>query len=209
MDDLPALRTTMQGVTAILHLVGDDDPGQRTPLDCYARHTTHLIEAAREAGVNRIVYLSRLGADRASAYPVFRAMGEAESLLRQSGLDCTILQTAVAYGPEDAFVNALVMLAKVIPFALPIPDAGLSRFQPLWVEDLVTCLVFAGPAGFDRADGCCGWAGALYAGAAGAADPVRGGDEPAADTHEHAAAARRGGVPRPVSAAQPGTSTLV
>jgi NADH dehydrogenase len=148
MDDLPALRTTMQGVTTILHLIGEDDPGQEPKLEHYAQHTANLIEAAREAGVRRLVFLSRLGADRASAYPIFRATGEAEAVVRESGMDYTILQSAVAYGPEDAFISLLAMLIKVVPFVLPLPEAGMARFQPLWIEDLVSCIV----ATLDRDD---------------------------------------------------------
>ncbi|MBN1812616.1 MAG: NAD(P)H-binding protein, partial [Anaerolineae bacterium] len=141
LDDLPALRTTMQDVTAILHLVGEDDPGQEPKLERYAQHTANLIEAAHEAGVRRLVFLSRLGSDRASAYPIFRAIGEAEAVVRGSKMDYTILQSAVAYGPEDAFISLLAMLIKTIPFVLPVPEAGMARFQPLWVGDLVSCIV--------------------------------------------------------------------
>ncbi|MBN1977623.1 MAG: NAD(P)H-binding protein [Anaerolineae bacterium] len=140
MDDLPALRTTMQDVTAILHLVGEDDPGQEPKLEHYAEHTANLIEAAREAGVRRFIYLSRLGANRTSAYAIFRATGEAEAVVRESEMDYTILQSAITYGPEDAFISVLAMLAKTVPFVLPIPETGMSRFQPLWVDDLVSCI---------------------------------------------------------------------
>jgi uncharacterized protein YbjT (DUF2867 family) len=141
LDDLPSLRTTMQDATAILHLVGEDDPGQEPKLGHYAQHTANLIEAAQEAGVRRLVFLSRLGADRASAYPIFRATGEAEAVVRGSKMDYTILQSAVVYGPEDAFISLLAMLIKTIPFILPIPEAGMARFQPLWIGDLVSCIV--------------------------------------------------------------------
>ncbi len=141
LSDLPALRTAMQGVTAILHLIEEGSPEQERTLPAHAQDTASLIEAAREVGVRRFVYLSRLGADRASAYPLFRVRGEAEAAVRGSDLDWTILQAAITYGPEDAFTNVLAMLAKVLPFVLPIPDAGLARFQPLWIADLVRCVM--------------------------------------------------------------------
>lgn len=143
LADLPALRTTMQDVTAIIHLTGEDDPAQLGLLEDHPQETINLIEAAQEVGVRRFVYVSRLGADRASAYPLFRTVGEVESIVRESGLDWTILQTAIIYGSEDAFINVLAMLAKTIPFVLPIPEAGLVRFQPLWVEDMARCAVAA------------------------------------------------------------------
>jgi len=140
MSDLPALRTAMQDVTAILHLMGEDDPNQ-TAMYSHAQDTANLIEAARETGVKRLIYLSRLEANRTSAYYLFRARGEAEAALRESDLDYTILQATITYGPGDVFTNVLVMLAKAIPYVLPLPEAELARFQPLWVEDLVTCII--------------------------------------------------------------------
>jgi NADH dehydrogenase len=68
--------------------------------------------------------------------------------VRESGLDVTVLQASLVYGPEDFSTNMLVMLAKVMPFVLPIPDTGLSRFQPLWITDLTTCVL----AALDRDD---------------------------------------------------------
>lgn len=148
MSDLPALRTAMQDVTAVVHLTGEEDLDYGETLRSHVEDTANLITAAHEAGVRRFIYLSRLGADRASAYPLFRARGEAGGSVRESGLDYTILQVSVTYGPEDTFINVLVMLAKAIPFVLPIPDIGLSRFQPLWVVDLAECIV----AALDRDD---------------------------------------------------------
>ena len=141
MGDLPALRTTMQDVTAVVHLTGEEDLDREGALRTHVEDTANLITAAQEAGVRRFIYLSRLGADRASAYPLYRARGEVEAMVRESGLDVTVLQAPVIYGPEDISTNVVVMVAKMIPFVLPIPDSGLSRFQPLWIVDLTTCIL--------------------------------------------------------------------
>jgi uncharacterized protein YbjT (DUF2867 family) len=141
MDDLPALRTSMQDVQAIVHLAGEEDLDREGTLRTHLTDTTNLIAAAHEVGVRRFVYLSRLGANSASAFPLFRARGEAEVAVQQSGLDYTILQAPVIYGPEDTSVNVLVMLAKLIPIVFPIPDTGQSSFQPLWVGDLARCIL--------------------------------------------------------------------
>jgi uncharacterized protein YbjT (DUF2867 family) len=148
MSDLPALRTAMQDVTTIVHLTGEEDLDREGMMHTHVEDTTNLITAAQETGARRFIYLSRLGADRASAYPLFRARGEAENVIRESGLDTTILQAATIYGPEDMSTNVLVMLAKVMPFILPVPETGLSRFQPLWIMDLAKCIL----ATLDRDD---------------------------------------------------------
>jgi NADH dehydrogenase len=68
-------------------------------------------------------------------------MGEAEAVVRESEMDYTILRSAITYGPEDAFISVLAMLTKAVPFVLPILDVGMARFQPLWIDDLVSCIV--------------------------------------------------------------------
>ncbi len=148
MSDLPALRTAMQDVTAIVHLTGEEDLDHGGTLQSHVEDTVNLITAAQETGVRRFVYLSRLGADRASAYPLFRARGEVESAIHASGLDYTILRSPIIYGPEDTSTNMLVMLAQAIPFVLPVPETGQSRFQPIWVLDLAACVL----AALDRDD---------------------------------------------------------
>jgi nucleoside-diphosphate-sugar epimerase len=69
MGDLPALRTAMQDVTAIVHLTEEEDLRHEGTLRKHVEDTANLITAAREADVRRLIYVSRVGADRASAYP--------------------------------------------------------------------------------------------------------------------------------------------
>lgn len=148
LSDLTGLRAAMRDVEAVVHLTREEDPHEVGALEDHAQGTANVVQAAREAGVPRFIYLSRLGANQASAYPLFRAKGQAEIAVQESGLDYTILQAAIIYGQEDALTNMLVMLAKMMPLLLPIPGTGMVRFQPLWVEDLATCVA----ATLDRGD---------------------------------------------------------
>lgn len=142
-EDPSALQTAMEDVTAVVHLTRDEETVQESTLSDHVEDTAKLVETAQAAGVHRFIYLSRLGANASSAYPLFQAKGKAELAIREGELDYTILRSAVIYGPEDAFTNLLVMVAKMIPLILPVPDAGLSRFQPLWIGDLAKCVVAA------------------------------------------------------------------
>jgi uncharacterized protein YbjT (DUF2867 family) len=139
--DVPALRAAMQDVTTIVHLARGEERLEEQTLQDQAMQTANLLGAAQKAGVTRFIYLSRLGATPASAYPLFRVKGESEVEVQQSGLDYTIFRSAVVYGADDAFTTRLVMMAKMSPLLLPIPDVGMARFQPLWVEDLAKCVV--------------------------------------------------------------------
>ncbi len=141
LDDLPALRTAMQDVTALVHLTGEEDLDREGRMRSHVEDTQNLITTAQEAGTRRFIYLSRLGADRSSAFSIFRARGQAERAVRDSDLDTTILQASTIYGPEDMTTNVLVMLAKMIPLVLPVPDTGMARFQPVYITDLARCIV--------------------------------------------------------------------
>jgi NADH dehydrogenase len=131
----------MQNVEIIVHMTGEEDLDREGILRDHVQDTANLITAAQEAGVQRFIYLSHTEADRTSAYPLLRARGEGEALVRESGLNTTILRAPLIYGPEDFSTNILVMLAKIMPFVLPVPDTGLVHFQPLWIGDLTTCVL--------------------------------------------------------------------
>jgi len=141
LDDLAALRKAVKSVKVVIHLTREEERLRERTLNDHAEGTRNLVRAASEQGVSRFIYLSRLGATPASAYPLFRIKGEAETTVAESGLAHTNLRSAVVYGQEDLFTTRLVMLAKMIPLILPIPDAGMVRFQPVWVEDLARCVV--------------------------------------------------------------------
>ncbi|HND48264.1 MAG TPA: NAD-dependent epimerase/dehydratase family protein, partial [Anaerolineales bacterium] len=105
--------------------------------------TQNLVDAAADAGVDRIVYLSHLGAARASGYPAFKAKGIAEEAIRAGKVPYTIIRTSLVYGPEDHFTNNLSRLIRNSPGIFPVPNGGRVVVQPVWVEDLVTCMLWA------------------------------------------------------------------
>ncbi len=141
LSDGAGLDQAMCGIRAIIHLTREEERPQERTLRDHVEGTRNLVTAAREAGIPRFVYLSRLGATPASAYPLFRVKGESEAIVAESGLEHTTLRSAVIYGPEDTLTTRLVMLAKMSPLVLPIPNVGMVRFQPVWIEDLASCIV--------------------------------------------------------------------
>ncbi len=112
-------------------------------LDIDIQGTRALIDAAEDAGVKRLFFISHLGADRASAYPVLKAKGIAEEFVRRSSLNYTILRTAIVYGPNDGFTTGLARVMAALPAVFLIPGDGSVQLQPLWVEDLVTCMTWS------------------------------------------------------------------
>jgi uncharacterized protein YbjT (DUF2867 family) len=144
LGDLRGLSAALRGVDVIFHLAGSEHQGRNaTLLTTDIRGTFNLAQAARQAGVKRLIYLSHIGADKASAFPVQKAKGLAEENLRKSGVPYTIIRSSIVYGPEDHFTTDLANLLRHSPGIFPLPGDGQTRIQPLWVEDLVTSLVWA------------------------------------------------------------------
>jgi NADH dehydrogenase len=144
LQDERSLQAAMVGVDTVYHLAGSEWRGAYASLlEIDIRGTQAVLKAAVEAGVKRMFFVSHLSADRASAYPVLKAKAIAEEFIRRSGLEYTILRTAIVFGPRDGFTTGLAQLLTALPLAFFLPGEGDTLLQPLWVEDLATCLVWA------------------------------------------------------------------
>jgi NADH dehydrogenase len=141
LSDPRGLRAAMVGVDVVYHLISAEWRGpQASLMDIDITGTQAVLQAAVDAGVDRFFYLSHLGADRASAYPVMKAKAITEEFIRRSGLDYTILRTAIVYGPNDGFTTGISRLLHSPFHFMFLPNHGRTLLQPLWFEDLVTCL---------------------------------------------------------------------
>jgi NADH dehydrogenase len=103
--------------------------------------TRVVLQAARSAGVARLLQMSALKAavDAPSYY--LKSKGEAEKLIRESsGLDWTIFQPSVMFGPGDSFLSRFAGLLASVPFVFPLACAE-ARFQPVYVDDVIDALL--------------------------------------------------------------------
>jgi uncharacterized protein YbjT (DUF2867 family) len=144
LKDERGLLAAMRDVDVIYHLAGTERVGSRADLSGVdVEGTGTLATVAAQAGVERFFYLSHLGADRASAFPVMKAKGIAEGLIKRSGVPFTIFRTSAVFGPNDQFTTMIKMVLRTIPFLFFMPGDGMVNLQPLWIEDLITCLTWA------------------------------------------------------------------
>jgi uncharacterized protein YbjT (DUF2867 family) len=100
--------------------------------------TENCLRAAADHGVDRFVQLSALGADPDGRTHYIRAKGRAEQLVRDSDLDRTIIRPSVVFGDGGEFVPFTRKLTP--PVLAPLPGGGKTRFQPIFVGDLVPML---------------------------------------------------------------------
>ncbi len=138
------LVAAMRGASAIIHTVAIaiEKGGRRYETINY-EGTVNVVEAAKAAGVRRFLNQSQLGADSRLPYRFLRSKGLAQEYVAASGLEWTAFRPSVIWGPEDEFANTFAKLATLTPIIFPIVGDENSRFQPVWVEDVVTCYVKA------------------------------------------------------------------
>ena len=91
-----------------------------------------IAEAARAAGVQRLVHVSGLGADsRGSRNPYIRSKVDAEDAVIGGFESATILRPSVVFGPDDAIFNRMARIAVQAPF-MPVVGNGKARVQPVF-----------------------------------------------------------------------------
>lgn len=120
----------------------------------HRKGTENLVQVSEQSGVDRFVQLSALGADPNGKTAYIRAKGRAETAVRKSDLSWVIFRPSVVFGAGGEFVSFTKRLkqlfAPVVPI-YPLPGGGKTRFQPIWIGDLVSILADAIENG-DHAD---------------------------------------------------------
>lgn len=142
INDLQQLAEALEGIDLVYHLASAEARGRVRGLQQVdVLGTERLVRAARRTGVKRVVLMSRLNADPNSLFPLLQAKGQVEKLVGQSDIPFTIVRSATLFGLGDRFLNVITGLAAWTWPLLWLPGGGDVAMQPLWVEDLVRCLV--------------------------------------------------------------------
>ena len=101
-----------------------------------------LATQACQAGVERLVHVSGIGAGAASASLYIRKRGEGELAVRAAFADALLIRPAVMFGPDDSFLTTIVALLERLPI-YPMFGGGLTRLQPAYVEDVAEAIARA------------------------------------------------------------------
>lgn len=112
------------------------------------RNTLALFEAAKSAGVKRIVHVSITNADTASPFEYFSAKGHLEKALQamygdSTGRSYAVVRPAVLFGPGDILINNIAWALRRFPFFFLFGD-GSYHIQPIHVDDMAAIMVEQG-----------------------------------------------------------------
>ena len=141
--DKESLRRAAAGIDSVIHLVGvmAGTTGEKVSYEqVHVGGTKNLVDACKEADIKKFIYVSALGASPDAATPFWRTKYEAEQIVVNSSLVYTIFRPSFVHGVGDYLVNQMyVRWIKNLHVAPVLRPSGKS--QPVWVDDLIECLV--------------------------------------------------------------------
>lgn len=137
--DLEAIRAALTGVDVAYYLI--HSLGTGSTFEARDRRTARVFaQAAREAGVRRIVYLGGLAPAGEELSPHLASRAEVGEILLASGVPTTVLRAAVILGSGSASFEMMRYLTERLP-AMTVPRWVDNRIQPIAVRDVLRYLV--------------------------------------------------------------------
>ena len=141
-EDADALVAALKGADTLYNTYWVRAPHGRLIHAVAVDNTKRLIDAARRAGVRRIVQTS-IANPTASTSSYYRGKAALEEAVRSSGLSYAIVRPTLLFGGGDVLINNIGWLLRHFP-VFAIPGDGRYRLQPMHVMDHAGLLVEVG-----------------------------------------------------------------
>jgi len=138
--DEAGMTNSLQGVDVLVNTYWVRfDKGENTQPRA-VENTRKLVNAAKAAGVKRIVHISIANPSADSHLPYYWGKAANEKAVTESGMSYAILRPTVLVGTEDILINNIAYLMRRFPFFF-IPGDGSYGIQPVYIEDLADLAV--------------------------------------------------------------------
>ncbi len=157
-DDADELKKALDGVSVLVNTYWVRFAYGNTTHQVAVENSRKLFEAAKAAGVGRVVHTSIANPSADSPLTYYRGKWAVEQALVTSGLSYAILRPAVLYGgetpAEDVLINNIAWILRRSP-AFGLPGDGAYGIQPIHVADYADFVVEQVEAsGSQIADAC-------------------------------------------------------
>ena len=134
------MAAAVAGADGVVHAIGlYVQRGSDTFHSVHVEAAGAIARAARQAGVQRFVHVSGIGADAASSSRSIRSRGEGEAAVQAAFPGAVIVRPAVMFAADDAFLATIVRLLRSLP-AYPLFGDGRTRLQPVWADDVAAAV---------------------------------------------------------------------
>jgi len=140
MGDARTRRQALRGVQTVIHLAAAirDQPAAKVE-ELNGLATARLLRAAEQAGVERFMFFSAIGATEFQRTRFFRAKALAEAAVARSEIDTTVFAPSIVYDRDDPWVTLMRRLA-LLP-AMPLVGRADAAYEPIWADDVSNCVV--------------------------------------------------------------------
>ncbi len=143
VHNLSELLPSFQRNQVVFHLVGIIAETRTNTFEkTVAEGTKNVVEACRETGVKRIIYLSALGTSKNAQTAYHRTKFLAEQSVISSGLEWVIFRASIIYGKDDGFLTIMSKIIRMLPF-VPIFGDGKYQLQPIHIDDVTEAMAQA------------------------------------------------------------------
>ncbi len=139
-DNPDALAHSLDGATVLYNTYWVRFNHKLFTFEQAVTNTKILFDAAKRAGVGRIVHVSILHADEADDFGYYKGKHELEEALVETGIPHSIVRPGVLFGRSDILVNNIAWVLRRMPIFGVFGD-GRYRLRPLHVEDMASLLV--------------------------------------------------------------------
>jgi NADH dehydrogenase len=136
------LTKSLLGTSTLINTYWVRFPRGESTFEAAVRNTRTLIEAAKDAGVERIVHVSIANPSAESPLGYYRGKAELEQAVIDSGLANTIVRPTVIFGSEDILINNIAWFVRRFPL-FGIPGDGSYQIRPIYVEDMARLMAEA------------------------------------------------------------------
>jgi uncharacterized protein YbjT (DUF2867 family) len=144
LHDDASVQKAIQGSDWVINLVGtlNDASGKNSFDKLHQEFPERLARIATAQNVKRFVHISALGASTQSDSHYAQSKAKGEQSILAYFPEATILRPSIVYGPEDRFFNFFAKMATISP-VLPLIGGGTTKFQPVYVGDIVKAIIAA------------------------------------------------------------------
>lgn len=142
LGDTRVRRQALRGVNTVIHLAASIRDGSGGSVEeVNGLGTARILRAAEEAGTERLMFFSAIGASSFQRTRFFRAKALAEEAVEASELQTTTFAPSIVYDRDDPWVTSMRRLA-LLPL-LPISGSGRAAYEPIWAGDVASCVMAA------------------------------------------------------------------
>jgi uncharacterized protein YbjT (DUF2867 family) len=136
------LERSLAGVSCLINTYWVRFPHGKSNFELAVKNSLTLFDAAKRAGIQRIVHVSIANPSLDSPLGYYRGKAELERALVTSGLGYTILRPTVIFGREDILINNIAWFVRHLP-VFGIPGDGRYQIRPIYVEDMAKLMADA------------------------------------------------------------------